>query len=558
MLRLFFAALILMAPLHVNGQTEVRPLPININRPSMNLFAPYISGDGETLVYLSDYADDGHHTMYWTTRKGISEWHDGREINKLVNRPTLNFRGGYSLSFDGDILYFTSRKTGIGGFDIWYSRRSGNDWTAPKNLGKPVNSALHDGSPSITPDGDYLYFMRCQSMSEYGGAEDCKLMVSKRSVRGWSDPEELPSNVNTGNSQSPRILADKRTLIFSSDKMGGMGELDLFVTKQTESGWSDPIPLAYINTPYKDAFVSVTAKGRYLLASVKGSRDFQLVEQLIPENLQPARVMRIKGTVTQKNGPVKDAAFVVFDLKKRSRLYQEEINSQGEFSFVLPEGSDYDVSFTSSDPELLFYSKAYHLTTIGRKDKEVLNVVLPSLEKGQVLSTSMQFVKHDTILDAASDFEIRRLARLASEHPELKMNIEVIQSNYREDSIASDPDLTELRIDTLWTPPVDTLINPLMVDTLTLSQITLDSTFFVSTTDSSIFAFPKQFVTLKKTYHNNRTEKQAAALVEALIQKGVNKENLIVICVIRKDEILSESEDEENDDGPPQVVITVM
>ncbi len=543
----------------VFGQASVRPLPMNINRPSLNLYAPYISGDGETLVYLSDYTDDGHHSMYWTTRKGVAEWADGKEVNRLINRPTLNFRGGYSLSFEGDLLLFTSRKSGIGGFDLWYSERSGNDWSAPRNFGKPVNSTAHDGSPSLSPDGDYLYFMRCESMSEYGGATGCKLMVSRKTVRGWAEPEELPANINTGNSQTPRILADDQTLIFSSDAMGGKGELDLFVTRRTENGWSDPVPMDFINSQYNDAFISVPAKGRYLYESVKGERDFQLVERLLPEQFRPARVMRIKGKVTFDKNPLDNARFVVFDVDKRKRLYQQNIAPGGEFSFVLPEGSNYDLAITSADPSLMYFAKPYLLTEIGRRDKEQLTIELKTVKPGELVSSSLHFVPHTSDLHGASDFEVRRLARLASEHPGMILQMEVIQPAYREDSLQSDPDLTEIRTDTLWAPPADTILaSPFQNDTLSLSHFTRDSVYFRGTASDSIGAvFPAGYVLITHTFHNDRTTKQAEAILEALEEKGIDRRNIHwepVLIPARPEE---EEPDEEEEEIPAEVRIYI-
>lgn len=522
-MRILFFLILAGTAIEAFSQSDVRPLPMNINRPSLNLYAPFISGDGETLVYLSDYTDDGHHSMYWTTREGVGEWADGKEINRLINRPSLNFRGGFSLSFDGDLLLFTSRKSGIGGFDLWYSERNGNDWSAPRNFGKPVNSTSHDGSPSLSPDGNELYFMRCESMSEYGGADGCRLMVARKALRGWKEPEELPANLNTGNSQTPRILADNQTLIFSSNVMGGKGELDLFMSRKTASGWTDPVPLTFINTPYNDAFVSVPSKGRYMYESVKGERDFQLVERLIPETLRPARVMRIRGQVTHNGSPVTEASLVVFDVEKRSRLYKYDVNAGGEFSFVLPEGSSYDVAVASSDPSLTYFSKSYLLHTIGRRDKESLNIALSKLGPGIMLSSALHFDPHSAGLDNASDYEIRRLARLLTAQPGLQLGMEIIQPVYREDSIKSSPDLTEARIDTLWTPPADSLLaDPRENDTLRLAGMDTDSVYFMSQTDSIQITYPASYLTILTTYHNDRTAEQAAGILRALHEKGVD------------------------------------
>ncbi|MEJ2005630.1 MAG: hypothetical protein P8X57_11845, partial [Cyclobacteriaceae bacterium] len=135
MMRKFLFPFAFFMSLQGIAQQQVRPLPPNINQPSINLYAPYVSGNGKALVYLSDYTDDGHHVMYFTHRSGF-EWEDGQKINSLVNKPELNFRGGYALDYTGERLFITSRKSGLGGFDIWVSERNGtNDWHTPRNMG---------------------------------------------------------------------------------------------------------------------------------------------------------------------------------------------------------------------------------------------------------------------------------------------------------------------------------------------------------------------------------------------------------------------------------------
>ena len=86
------------------AQAPVRKLPSNINRASVSLFSPYISGDGETLVFLSNYSDDGHYRMRWVKKLTASTWSDPIEISRQIDQPTLTFKGGHSLSFDGDLL----------------------------------------------------------------------------------------------------------------------------------------------------------------------------------------------------------------------------------------------------------------------------------------------------------------------------------------------------------------------------------------------------------------------------------------------------------------------
>lgn len=554
------------------AQTQLKPLPSNINRPSINLYAPFISGDGKTIIYLSDYTDDGHHSMHWATKRTVSTWNDGNEINKLINRPTLNFRGGYSLSFDGDQLFFSSQKSGLGGFDLWSSKRRGNDWESPKNIGLPVNSREHEGSPMLSPDGEYLYFMRCEEMKAYGGASGCKLYMSKKKYNGWDEPVALPDNINTGNSQTPRLLADGETLIFSSDKMGSKGGLDLFMSKKTgKNSWTDPEPLDFANTPEDDTFVSIPAKGRYMFRDMKGARDNELVQILIPEELQPKPVMRIQGRITDDSGEPVNAMMTIFNIDERDRLWNEKVGNAGEFAIVLKEGAAYDLSVFHPEDGFMYYSKLYDLEEIGPRDKELLNIRLEPLNIGETYLLDLLFEPSSSDIKEISTYELRRLGDFIRKSPSMQIALLVEQPAYVEDTIQSSPDLTEQRIDTIyydepvvnlsevkeahisviqqlaeqWPKQYETTIDEVLYQTqLTKDSLIVQSIELVATDSVAIDSLSSDSLSVAKApplpadtvrsayglvkyktvtiYHNDRTAAQAQTISDFLINRGVN------------------------------------
>ncbi len=535
----FFLVCILFFPLLTAlAQSKVRVLPANVNKSSLNLYAPAISGDGKTIVYLSDYTDDGHHSMYFTTKKSVSSWNEPAEITKLVNRPTLNYRGGYCLSFDGDMLVFTSRKSGLGGFELWYSYRNGANWSSPSNFGRPINSASNEGTPSLSPDGDYLYFMRCDQMTEYKGATGCKLYVAKKKFGKWGTPVELPSNINTGNSQNPKIMADGETLIFSSDQFGGKGGLDLYMSKKEGESWSKPVPMDFMNTDKDDQFISIPAKGRYLYTSQHSGRDYDLVQLLIPEEFRPKKVMRIQGKVTDVvTGEPVNAKLIVFNVDLRDRIWNDNIGEAGEFALVLNEGNTYDLSVNHPDASYKYYSKVYSLDDIGR-DKEQLNIQLEPLTSEKEYVSDVLFEQHTSNLADGSIYELRRLADMVRRNPNMKIEIHVTQTNYQEDSVQSNPDLTEVLIDSMIVERQVLVTNisdiPQNTDSLNIEEIdaTVDSLNSMSySKDSTVVEQAEIYETVEElqityTYHNDRTMSQAEAIKSFLVEKGAKEENL--------------------------------
>src|SRR5690606_16035489 len=220
----------------VFAQAPIRKLPSIINHPSLNVFAPYMSFDGNALLFVANNGQDGALNVSYTT-KTLADWSEPVDLPKhLITR--LNYLRGFSLSADGKKIYITCAKSPvIGGYDIFVSELKGTVWSPMENLMLPINSKSNDGAPTFTPDGNTIYFMRCAKMDQ-NNAEACSIFKSIKKNGQWQEPEELPASINTGNSQAPRIMADGETLIFSSDKFpANKGGMDLYLTRWENGKW---------------------------------------------------------------------------------------------------------------------------------------------------------------------------------------------------------------------------------------------------------------------------------------------------------------------------------
>src|SRR5687768_18620538 len=108
----FICTALLVLVVHVLSfaQAHTRRLPGVINHPSLNLYAPYISHDGNALLFVSDNGEDGALTVSYTARE--NDWSEPVELSKNVNH-RLAYLKGFSLSADGKKLYFTSTKSPV-------------------------------------------------------------------------------------------------------------------------------------------------------------------------------------------------------------------------------------------------------------------------------------------------------------------------------------------------------------------------------------------------------------------------------------------------------------
>jgi Tol biopolymer transport system component len=134
-------------------------------------------------------------------------------------------------------------------------------WSAPVNLGPPVNSAFAEQFPAISKDGLSLYFSCFDCPGNIGGAD---IWVSQRaSVNdAWGTPQNLGANINTvGNDSGPALSFDEHELYFSSNRAGGfgIGNGDLYVSrrlnKRDDFGWQPAENLGSgVNTAAAEAF----------------------------------------------------------------------------------------------------------------------------------------------------------------------------------------------------------------------------------------------------------------------------------------------------------------
>lgn len=495
-------ALSLAAVLAAEGQARMRKMSTIINHPSLNVYAPFVSADANALVFVSDNAEDNALTPFFSFRER-ADWHEPQVLPRTVNT-RLNFLRGYGLSADGSTLFFSTMKSpGVGGFDIWTSEWRNTTWVNTANLGAPINSRQHEACASLSADGKTMYFMRCEKMSQTE-ASLCRIFrIEKKPTGAWGEPVELPAHINTGNSQTPRIMADGETLIFSSDKMeGGKGGMDLFMTRLVDGNWTDPVPLDFANTDKDDQYVSVTGLGRYLIRDSPGPRKNEIVEYLIPQDLRPRGVTKVDGKVLGSDGKPVPAYLSLVDTGSGKRVYNGRPNSDGTFLFYAMEGSRYELSVDPEHGDRIFYSRILDLTHDPIPQVEKVSAILKTPAPGDEIELEgISFVEHSSEIDLTrSERELQRFARLVTANPSLKLEIQVSLEGYEEDSLQSTGDLTEMRIDTVeWK----------YIDIDSLGQL-----------------FERDTVSAKVVYHNDRTLQQAQSVIEFLVSKGALPENI--------------------------------
>jgi len=511
--------------LRIDAQEKKFPQPVNTS--AGHIIGGYISGDGNSIIYLSSYSQSGEPTMNYSQFES-GRWSTPEVLPKEISLSKINYIWGHSLNFDGSVIYFTSRRTGIGGYDISYSMKTEEGWSVPKNLGIPINSKLNDASPSLSVSGDELFFIRCASMNDME-ANGCKIMVSRKIKDDWSEPVELPEVINSGNVIAPRILADNVTLIFSSDKPGGKGGYDLYMSRREGDNWSEPRPLDFVNTSEDEIFTSIRFRGILLLYSKKDRNTYQLYERLIPEEYRQYKFKKIDFNLLSDYTGGGERLFL-YDANTGEQLLERRIGL-GQNTVILNEGRKYNMILQSAHGKRTFVSKEYDLAELTRSEimEQEFSLVMPKAQEDFILE-GISFSITEPFLSDTSEPALKNLTRLLKANSDFSVDIEVVMTNYQEDSVYSSNDLTEISIDSMITiferevPQYDVSGNVLIDSASREANESVTEDHGLNTVES----VPEDsvVVTLKYTYHNDRTLMEGEALREYLLQEGIPMEQI--------------------------------
>ena len=155
-------------------------------------------------------------------------------------------------------------------------------WNTPKPINsKSVNTSFYDGNPTLTADGNTMYFVSGRE----GDKSLSDIYVVQKEGKTWGEAQKLPMSVNSlGNETTPYITPDGKYLFFSSDSREGLGGYDVYVTENLGNSWSEPKNLGpTFNSVNNDLFfkyypeLNTALISTYRLQGNKASMDiFQL------------------------------------------------------------------------------------------------------------------------------------------------------------------------------------------------------------------------------------------------------------------------------------------
>ncbi len=196
----------------------------------------------------------------------------GEPVNVGLPINTEAIEGCPVFTADGLTMFFESDRTGgFGDVDVWVATREtlADAWSEPVNLGSRINTDAWDAAPNISPDGLSLIF----ASDRPGGLGEADTYVTTRASADepWGEPVNLGASVNSaGFEDGSQITGGGLTLYLTSDRPGGTWDLDIWAsTRPTVSDpWTEAVNLGpTINTAQWDFGAHMMSGGCVLLFS---------------------------------------------------------------------------------------------------------------------------------------------------------------------------------------------------------------------------------------------------------------------------------------------------
>ncbi|NRA11675.1 MAG: PD40 domain-containing protein [Crocinitomicaceae bacterium] len=242
-----------------------------------------LTNDGKTMYFTSRRSNttggrlnpddqlyyEDIYKVEWDEAAG--EWDD--ITNKMGKLNSDGFESLHWISSDtltGVITWNTTmmdikKTTRVSDIAIIKKNNKGTWNTAKVIKNKSINTSFYDGSPTLTADGNTMYFVSDRK-GEKSGRD---IYVVEKIDKKWGTATLLPEQINTKKHETtPFITPDGQYLFFSSDGHEGMGGFDVFVCKNLGGTWSAPVNMgAGINTVNDDIFFSYSKESKKAFVS---------------------------------------------------------------------------------------------------------------------------------------------------------------------------------------------------------------------------------------------------------------------------------------------------
>jgi outer membrane protein OmpA-like peptidoglycan-associated protein len=392
---------------------------------------PIISSDGKTIYFSRQNVsgnvggeEDKEDVWYSAFEKGL--WGFARNMGKPINSP--NPDNLVAVGSDNNTMLFKLPD----GLAFRYRSQSG--WTDFEKMNIAIENESGHFVGSLSSDGSILVFsaMMKSNLFYNENREENDLFVSFRdSTNNWSAPLNLGKTINTaGEESSPFLSPDGRTLYFASNGRPGYGDLDIFIVQRQGDGWhdwSEPLNLGpSINSPAFDAYYTLPAAGNfaYLVSYDGGFGKADIFRVKLSETVIAKPVVLIHGKVVNKKSEQPVGASIVFeDLSTNKKIGEARSDPKtGTYQIVLPFGSNY--GFMANADGFFSVRENLDATKVDKFKELDLDLLLVPMEVGEIVKLNNVFFDAGlSTLQRESFGELNHLATMMRHNPAIYIEL---------------------------------------------------------------------------------------------------------------------------------------
>lgn len=438
----------------INASTIIKienlGLSVNSDLPELR---PTVSADGNLLFFICENhpANSKYNSVpnsqdiWFSERDSAGKWSSAIHLSYPLN--TMQYNAVYWISPDNNkILIRGAFHQGAfmgKGVSLCKLESNGN-WSEPemlviKNYEK-YDRGRQSGATMLHDGRALLLYMT----AEKGGSNN-DIFVSFITADGtWTEPKSLGKTINLPDydEMTPYMAADGESLYFSSNRPGGFGDNDIYLTKRLDKSWqkwSEPVNLgAPINTDQWDAFFTLDAGGEYayLTNSVDTYGESDIVRVKLLEKEKPNPVVLVDGNVYNLKTKQPLSASLVYETLPDGTVAGNGESSaiDGSFKIVLPYDKNY--SIRASADHFFAISENLNLDSLVKAGYREIHkdLYLAPIEIGQVVRLNNVFFDFDKWdLRPESYVELNRVVELMTNNPSIEIEMSAHTDSYGSD-----------------------------------------------------------------------------------------------------------------------------
>ena len=405
---------------------------------------PTVSADGNLLFFICE--NNPHNTKYssvpnsqdiWFSEKDTLTGKWSRAVHLGYPLNTVQYNAVYWISPDNNRILirgaFINGAYNGKGVSMCTLTREGN-WSEPEAL-RIKNYYKYDrGRQSGATMGHNGQTLLLYMSTEPGNPDNDIYVCFLTKDGSWTEPLNLGKKINAPetNEMTPYLAPDGITMYFSSNRNGGLGDNDIWMTKRLDNSWqkwSEPINLGGpINTDNWDAFFTLDAGGEfaYLTTNLNTFGESDIVRVKLLEKEKPNPVVLVSGNVYNIKTKQPVSASLIYETLPDGVVAGNGISgaTDGAFKFVLPYDKNY--SIRASADHYFAISENLNLDSLVKAGYREIHkdLYLAPIEIGQVVRLNNVFFDFDKYnLRNESFVELDRVVQLLKENPGIEIEM---------------------------------------------------------------------------------------------------------------------------------------